>query len=321
MPNKTRPVSPDLGCTSDQRQTPTDSPTGSSKQKRVVFVSPGKTAFSSDNKTAIHAAYYIPNDFSKSLGAPVREFSNQSEHTEVPCSKRARYGRDDRLSHQSSYSGGLWQNLFYSFKKCLPKLLTSIDSPKLENINLSDFQTSIQTEEIYSKKPPQDFIIQIINHPNQINSTNISSSIRRYLKGQLITQFPFFFYTKPYSDRPDDYITNRFQPFFKNTILLLEIIFNSKHPSDELCQSLSALIDTDPSLSNLHPDVKISLITMITDPSSQLNTAIRSCFKNYLEDLNLTVAKIITHIQSQSFQDTTTFETNLLLFLQNQIQQ
>ena len=316
-----RPVSPDLGCTSEQRLTPTDSPTGSPKRKRVVFVSPGKTAFSSDNRTAIHATCYIPKDFSESLGAPVREFSNQSEHTEVPCSKRARYGRDDRLSHQSSYSGGLWQKLFYPFKQYLPKLLTSIDSPKLENINLSDFQTSIQTEEIYSKKPPQDFIIQIINHPNQINSTNISSSIRRYLKGQLITQFPFFFYTKPCSDRTDDYIINRFQPFFKNTTLLLEIIFNSKHPSDELCQSLSELLDTDPSLSNLHPDVKISLITMITDPSSQLNTAIRSCFKNYLEDLNLTVAKIITHIQSQNFQDTTTFETNLLLFLQNQIQQ
>ncbi len=56
----------------------------------------------------------------------------------------------------------------------------------------------------------------------------------RYLKGQLITQFPFFFYTKPYSDRTDDYITNRFQPFCKNTILLLEIIFNKKNLNDEL---------------------------------------------------------------------------------------
>ena len=243
MPDTARPVSPDLGCTSDQRQTPTDSPTGSPKQKRVVFVSPGKTAFSSDNRTAIHATCYIPKDFSESLSAPVRELSKQSEHTEVPCSKRARYDRDDRLSHQSSYSGGLWQNLFYSFKQCLPKLLTSTDSPKLENINLSDFQISIQTEEIYSKKSPQDFIIQILDRTKRIKSTNISSSIlhdilaqlttssiRRYLKGQLITQFPFFFYTKPYSDRTDDYIANRFQPFFKNTTLLLEIIFNSKHP-------------------------------------------------------------------------------------------
>ncbi len=330
-----RAVSPD--CVIQQNFT--DSRPGPHKKHRVKFNNYGENMVPSSSGTTkilptIHSTCYIPKNHSEALGNPVLEISYQSGHKSVPCSKRARYDRPDRLSHKLSYSGGLWQILFYSFKQCLPKLLTSIDSPKLENINLSDFQISIQTEEIYSKKSPQDFIIQILDRTKRIKSTNISSSIlhdilaqlttssiRRYLKGQLITQFPFFFYTKPYSDRTDVYIANRFQPFFKNTKLLREIIFNSKHPSDELCQSLSELLDTDPSLSNLHPDVKTSFITMITDPSSQLNTAIRSCFKNYLEDLNLTVARIITHIQSRDFQDANTFKTNLLEFLQNRIQQ